>query len=189
MTGLAEKFQEILIPVVQNLLPSLESLFGFIGDNINGIITAMKVVIPLVIAYKAASIAASIAQIAGASALSGGAALAISLGAATAAGIALTNIGDGDFPARGKNLISTKEGGLFQPSINDDIVVAPGASQALRQGGTQKVENKVSIAPSDTNITLNLNGAAIGNANARQNYGVGKNVKALGGNVDYSASI
>jgi hypothetical protein len=54
-------------------------------------------------------------------------------------------------------------------------------------GGNQKIENKVNIAPADTNITLNLNGQAIGNANARQNYGVGRNVKALGGNIDYSA--
>ena len=52
-----------------------------------------------------------------------------------------------------------------------------------------KIENKVNIAPADTNITLNLNGQAIGNANARQNYGVGRNVKALGGNIDYSAWV
>jgi hypothetical protein len=153
----------------------------------NGIVTALKIIVPLMVAFRAASIASSVAQIAGASALSGGAAGVIALAAAGTAMGVLTAIGDGDFPARGKNLISTKEGGLFQPSINDDIVVAPGASQALRGGGNQKIENKVNIAPADTTITLNLNGQAIGNANARQNYGVGRNVKALGGNIDYSA--
>ena len=77
----------------------------------------------------------------------------------------------------------------LNPSATGTTLTAPGTSQTATAGGTQKVENKVSIAPSDTNITLNLNGAAIGNANARQNYGVGKNVKALGGSVDYSASV
>ena len=86
----------------------------------------------------------------------------------------MLNIGSEDFPT--------------SATINT-ATAATGTSQTATTGGTQKVENKVSIAPSDTNITLNLNGAAIGNANARQNYGVGKNVKALGGNVDYSASV
>lgn len=87
------------------------------------------------------------------------------------------------------NMLNIGSEDLSTSATINTATAATGTSQATGVGGTQKVENKVSIAPSDTNITLNLNGAAIGNANARQNYGVGRNVKALGGNVDYSASV
>jgi hypothetical protein len=59
------------------------------------------------------------------------------LGAAAAAsavafGMSLYNkAGDVMSPADGKTQISTKEGGLFELSSNDDIVAAPGASKAL----------------------------------------------------------
>jgi hypothetical protein len=38
-------------------------------------------------------------------------------------------------PADGKTVVSTKEGGLFELSANDDLVAAPGAAAAL-SGGT-----------------------------------------------------
>jgi hypothetical protein len=150
------------------------------------------------VAYKAATIATSVAQIAGASALSGGAAGIAALVAGGAAFAFLSGIGDGIFPAGGRAILSPTEGGLIPISNNDDIVVAPGVAQAVGGGGasqniqrgtSQTIENKVDISPSNTNITLNLNGQAIGNANARQNYGVGKSIRALGGNIDYSASV
>jgi hypothetical protein len=56
-------------------------------------------------------------------------------------------------------------------------------------GGQSTINNQVSVAPSNTKISLNLNGAAIGNANARQDYQVGKNARAFGGSVDYSATV
>ena len=179
-----DMFKSTMLPIAEKIMPVITGGLEKLTNNMGTVITIGKA-LAAVMAGMAASAMVAMAVL-----------NPIGFGIGLAAGLAgigalstATKIGDGDFPARGKNLISTKEGGLFQPSINDDIVVAPGASQALRQGGTQKVENKVSIAPSDTNITLNLNGAAIGNANARQNYGVGRNVKALGGNVDYSASV
>ena len=45
------------------------------------------------------------------------------------AGIA--SVGDVNSAADGKTQISTKEGGLFELSPNDDLVAAPGASKAL----------------------------------------------------------
>jgi hypothetical protein len=56
-------------------------------------------------------------------------------------------------------------------------------------GGQSTVNNQVSVAPSNTSINLNLNGAAIGNATARQDYAVGKNIRAFGGSIDYSAPV
>ena len=182
LQSIMQSFQTALLPIAEKILPVISSMLEGLSNNMGALIVAA-------VAFKAVSVAIAAAQIAAAFAVNPiGAAVGAGLATAAIGGmLAATAIGDGDFPARGKNLISTKEGGLFQPSINDDIVVAPGASQALRGGGNQKIENKVNIAPADTNITLNLNGQAIGNANARQNYGVGRNVKALGGNIDYSA--
>lgn len=182
LQSVMQSFQTALLPIAEKILPVVSGMLEGLSNNMGALVVAA-------VAFKAVSVAIAAAQIAAAFTVNPIQA-AIGAGLATAAiggMVAATAIGDGDFPARGKNLISTKEGGLFQPSINDDIVVAPGASQALRGGGNQKIENKVNIAPADTNITLNLNGQAIGNANARQNYGVGRNVKALGGNIDYSA--
>ena len=190
MAAAAQKFQEALIPMAEKVMPAISGLFEFVGNNINGIVTAMKLLIPLAIAYKAVTIATSVAKIAGAAALSGGAAALIAVAAGVTAFGVLSSIGDGIFPAGGRAILSPTEGGLIPISNNDDIVVAPKLAQAVAGGGTsQNIQNKVDISPSNTNITLNLNGQAIGNANARQNYGVGKSIKALGGNVDYSASV
>ena len=190
------KAQEALIPLAMELLPVIANLMKYLVDNAG---TIAKV-------FKFATGAA------------GGAAIGtmIAPGIGTAIGAAIGGIGaaigDGIFPAGGRAILSPTEGGLIPISNNDDIVVAPKLAQtvgnivpisdnddivvaprpaqAVAGGGTsQTVENKVDISPSNTNITLSLNGQAIGNANARQNYRVGKSIRALGGNVDYSASV
>jgi hypothetical protein len=190
ITAAAQKFQEVLIPMAEKVMPAISGLFDFIGNNINGIVTAMKILIPLAIAYKAVTIATTVAKIAGASALSGGAAALIAGAAAAGSFALLNNIGDGIFPAGGRAILSPTEGGLIPISSNDDIVVAPRLAQAVAGGSTtQAVNSNVNISPSDTKITLTLNGQAIGNANARQAYGVGNSIKALGGGVDYSATV
>ena len=38
-------------------------------------------------------------------------------------------------PAKGKTMVSTKEGGLFELSPNDDVVAAPGAADKMKNGG------------------------------------------------------
>ena len=62
--------------------------------------------------------------------------------------------GDVMSPADGKTVISTKEGGLFELSPNDDLVAAPGAANALANasngtGATADVEGGI-------NVNLNL---------------------------------
>jgi hypothetical protein len=47
-----------------------------------------------------------------------------------------TPAGDMFSPADGKTQISTKEGGLFQLSKNDDVMAAPGLASAMSGGGT-----------------------------------------------------
>jgi len=86
------------------------------------------------------------------------------LGAAAAVGIgavaygAMNKAGDIDSPADGKTQISTKEGGLFELSPNDDIVAAPGASAAMKtatQGGGNISIAKLEQLQAQTNALLN----------------------------------
>ena len=49
--------------------------------------------------------------------------------------------GDMMSPANGKTQISTKEGGLFEMSKNDDILAAPGLAGAMAGGGATNVTN------------------------------------------------
>jgi hypothetical protein len=63
------------------------------------------------------------------------------LGAAAAAGAFalgksyMSKAGDVMSPADGKTRVSTKEGGLFELSPNDDLVAAPGAAKAMQGAG------------------------------------------------------
>ena len=185
---LVENLKEEFLPIAMEILPGLMKTLVGIGKH-------MDVLIGLAVAFKIAQIGAAIASFAVASATNPAKAL-IGIGIATAAaavigGLAASSaIGDGIFPASGKGMISPKEGGLFQVSDNDDIVVGPKLAQAVTRGGntSQNIQNKVDISPSNTQITLSLNGQAIGNANARQDYKP-VTITALGGNVDYSSPV
>ena len=54
---------------------------------------------------------------------------------AIAAGTAkVKSAGDLMSPAKGKTMVSTKEGGLFELSPNDDVVAAPGAADKMKNG-------------------------------------------------------
>ena len=188
--GIQERFNVLVENLKEQFLPIADTLLPLILGTLKSIEKIFPVLIGAAVAFKVAQAAAAAAALATAFSLSPLTGLAI-LGGITA-GVALLSktIGDGIFPAGGRAILSPTEGGLIPISNNDDIVVAPGVAQAVTGGGTsQTIQNKVDISPSNTNITLSLNGQAIGNANARQNYGVGKSIRALGGNVDYSASV
>lgn len=59
--------------------------------------------------------------------------------------------GDINSPADGKTRVSTKEGGLFELSPNDDLVAAPGAAAVMAgaggQGGTPQINLSALAAP------------------------------------------
>lgn len=75
-------------------------------------------------------------------------------------------------------------------NVNDMISGPAGKfNVSTPSAATKSSQAQISVAPADTRISLNLNGAALGNATARQNYQVGNTVKALGGAVDYSAPL
>ena len=72
----------------------------------------------------------------------------IAAAATLAAGFgALSKVGDVNSPADGKTQVSTKEGGLFELSKNDDFIAFPGASQMAQnaQNNTQTVQNNTVV--------------------------------------------
>ena len=195
LAAAGEKFQEALMPLAEKVMPYMEKAFKFVGDNIDGIVSALKVIIPLMLLFKVAAIATAVANVISASAITFGAGGAAALIAGTAAVTYMATVGDLSMPANGPTITDPKEGGIYSMSPNDDIMAGPGLvrdyntlknNKASTAGNTQSAST-VNVTPSDTKITLNLDGQAIGNANARQSYGVGSTVKAFGGAVDMSA--
>lgn len=78
----------------------------------------------------------------------------IALAGVAAAGVAYAylssksqKVGDVMSPADGKTMISTKEGGLYELSKNDDLVAAPGAVERMKNGGGTTVVNQAPPPP------------------------------------------
>ena len=82
------------------------------------------------------------------------------------------------------NIIATTN-----PIPVNDMISRPKGSINVAPPSVASSRQEIKVAPANTEISLNLNGAALGNAVARQDYSVGNNIKALGGKVDYSAPI
>ena len=70
----------------------------------------------------------------------------VGLGVAAAVGAVaysmISKAGDINSPADGKTQVSTKEGGLFELSKNDDLVAFPGASKALNSKNAPVIVNQ-----------------------------------------------
>lgn len=62
-------------------------------------------------------------------------------GLSTLIASATTKVGDMFSPADGKTQVSTKEGGLFELSSNDDLVAAPGAANMMANKTQKQVRN------------------------------------------------
>jgi hypothetical protein len=196
LAAAGEKFQEALIPLAEKIMPVLEKTFKFVGDHMDDIVLALKFIIPAMLAYKAAAIATSVATIAAASATTGGAAGIAALIAGAGALAFLTSVGDVAMKGDGGPVITSPQLGGLRLNKKDDLMAGPGLiddyntlKKSRNTGVEQAIKNHVNITPSDTKITLNLNGQAIANGNARQAYEAGSTVKALGGRVDYSATV
>ena len=116
----------------------INDMFGWIGEKISALLGPlgavgkfMKGLAGIAIIYAAYKAFASFATVPVVGAIKGG----IAAAAILAAGFgALSKVGDLASPADGKTQVSTKEGGLFELSPNDDLVAAPGAAAALADG-------------------------------------------------------
>lgn len=140
-----EKMQDLFANIAGGPLGQLAEMMAGLLDNtwvlsgVLGTIAGLSMT-KLIIGLAGAAVQAGILT---AGAISANAALTFGIGTAIvvgaiAAGMAAfssakqeaTQMGDGFF-SNGKTIISTKEGGLFETSPNDDIAVAPGIGDML----------------------------------------------------------
>ena len=167
--ALAEPLLAIITPIVDILLPVLQGIVGFIGYMIEGF-KAMKIpllaLVGIIAVMNANLIVGAIASLAQAMFKTFGnipfigAILAL---AGIAAGVGYINsitkpkkTGDMFSPADGKTQVSTKEGGLFELSPNDDLVAAPGAADRMQNnGGGGQIDISPLIAEVKTLIGVN----------------------------------
>ena len=156
LEGISNQFKEIgtnlalaFAPVAEAILPVfsvLSKVVGFISKGLGKMIDALIFAHPLVIAL-ASAFAIVKAQAIGAAILAifkSFAAIPLGLGIplaiAAVAGMiglvsSLSEAGDMASPAKGRTQVSTKEGGLFQLSANDDFLAAPGLLSGGGSGG------------------------------------------------------
>ena len=123
------------------LVNMFASVAGFIMQSKVGLVlmsTVLAGVVTLlgVMAVKAAAVAvaqlfAGVAKFGPLAIPLGIAAIGALIGGITAV---VATVGDINSPASGKTQISTKEGGLFELSKNDDVVAFPGASKMMNGG-------------------------------------------------------
>jgi len=87
----------------------------------------------------------------------------------------------------GKRVLLAPEG-AFALNDRDNIIATTNpvrANDLMSTGAGNITVAPAALPPVYTRIELN--GSAIGNATSRDNYGMGKNIYAFGGRVDYSA--
>jgi hypothetical protein len=152
LSGIASIITTIFSPT-----ESFGKLFEKMGPWVSGIATALTIagtaimaqMVPGLIragiaaaAQLPAMISMAVAAITSASAATLGIGAVAIVGGIAAAVMAMKSaqkVGDVMAPADGKTRISTKEGGLFELSKNDDLIAAPGAASALSGGQSSPI--------------------------------------------------
>ena len=174
MQKVQDLFVQLAEPIlmITDLLSPVFSVITAITTGIGIIVDGFKMMAPILVPILAIMNAmwlktqalAIISLIKGAWASLGsipfaGPALAISAIAGGISYIKAQKAGDVDSSADGKTRISTKEGGLFELSPNDDLVAAPGASEALKNAakGGGNTTTIVQQAPTPTSTTPETN--------------------------------
>jgi hypothetical protein len=125
------------------LLTEWTSGLGIVGSLLRGLGYAM-VLLAGYGAYAALSPIPVVGPVLGAAA-----AAAIITGGFSAINSSPKEVGDVMSPASGKTMVSTKEGGLYELSKNDDLVAAPGAVERMKNGGSTTVIQQSPPPPVD----------------------------------------
>jgi methyl-accepting chemotaxis protein len=151
--GLVDKMRE-LGPIVSGIGIVLSAVI--LPSLLSGAISLGRMVLSAGI-WAVQMIAGAIASITAASAMTlgiGAIAIAAGIGVAMAAmNSGMSKAGDMNSPADGKTRVSTKEGGLFELSPNDDLLAAPGLSDAM-SGGSSGLTESVSGNGGSVNISM-----------------------------------
>ena len=213
--AIVEKLQENFVLVATALAPIFDMVAGVAGFLakwpilIGAIVGGMLALKAVTAAVAVKELTISIAKLFGENAKFGPVGLGLAVAGTAALGAAIAAYAADDLfsPGQGgsgygKRTLLAPEG-AYKLNDNDNIIATTnpinvndmisGPRGSIRPQAqatqSQPVKSEISIAPANTQINLNLNGAAIGNANARQDYGVGRGSKTFGGAVDYSAPI
>ena len=216
--SITEKLQEAFIPLAEGLLPIVDG-FASIASNAGLLKVILGTISGAILGKMAMGLGQSIskmgvllglstakaaAETSAATAISFGSMLPVILGSvgAIVGLIAAARADDLYSPGGGygKRTLLAPEGAFAlndkdniiattNPIPVNDMISGPKGSVNVAPTTSASSRQEIKVAPADTKISLNLNGSALGNAVARQNYGVGNNISSLGGNVDYSAPI
>ena len=171
-----EKLKEVFVGIAQIVMPivsAFASLVGYISKS-TILLTAMQTVLA---ALAVKSVITAISSIFTGSAVLGPVGLVTAgLGTAALMGYikSAEQIGDMYSPADGKTQISTKEGGLFELSPNDDLIAAPGLKDKM---------NKPIKSSSPAPLTIDYNKMAIALAKEINNRPVQVSVEMDGEKV------
>jgi hypothetical protein len=181
VTEMANQFKNIaaqlggtLMPIIQALVPVIEMAFKPIEWAISGIkmfidglkqgkgyaIALSLVLLPMAISAMVTAVGAifsTLAQIPFGLGLLGAGAVIAGMFASGEKAKAVGHAGDINSPAKGQTMVHTKEGGLFKLSKNDDLVAAPGASNAMENGNN----NSTSLASNNKGNSSNMMSAFI----------------------------
>lgn len=183
------KMTELLAGPLQLLTSMVDNagiLYGIMGAI--GIITAvsftkalgsalvsMAALIPKALTLLGIEQGRAIAAITSASAMTLGIG-AVAIMAAVAGAVALFNslskpqsVGDISSPANGKTQVSTREGGLFELSKNDDLVAAPGLVNKLNSNSQPVIVNQSTPVQSSPSIDYDKMAQAISRVKVQTN--------------------
>jgi hypothetical protein len=148
-----EKMQDVIGSIVGGPLGKFVDMMASLTENsavLYGVMTAMaaisftKLITGLAASavqaglLAAGSAAASSALTFGLSAIAIAGGIAIIMGALSDAQSEATEAGD-MFSSSGKTMVSTKEGGLFSLSDNDEFAAAPGLGDMINRGSSQTI--------------------------------------------------
>ena len=149
-----DKLKESFVQVATAVMPILEAVTGIVSALFSskeaagaliGVLLGMKAIsafLALQTMIKAvAEIFAGNAKFGPVGLVASIAGVAALTGAIAMASTKAKSVGDVMSPASGKTRISTKEGGLYELSKNDDLVAAPGAVERMKNSGATTVIN------------------------------------------------
>jgi len=176
-------------------IKTISAIIGFmIGSQLGKLAASFGPVISAAASYLGITTATAAATTATATAVSFGAMLPVILGGVGAilAALYATQADDlfsagGSGSGYGKRTLIAPEG-AFALNDRDNIIATTNPVNPARP--TSAGSNNITVAPAilpPVYTRIELNGSAIGNATSKENYGVGKNIYAFGGRVDYSA--
>jgi hypothetical protein len=144
-----EKLKEAFVGLMQPLMPILD-IFSTIITYIAQSKTALLALQTVIAGLAVKSLITAIASIFTGSAVLGPIGLGIAAAATAGLMIAVNkakSVGDISSPSSGKTQVSTKEGGLFELSKNDDLVAAPGLINKLNSPSAPVIINQPTAPP------------------------------------------